>query len=80
MAKPRKGEGGGIFYLDSHLGKEQDAELHLLPSFTKLTFPVSTQHPHPIIVPIGRRSGIKQEPARPSLDRAGDPPGSPASL
>jgi hypothetical protein len=59
MAKPRKGEGGGIFYLDND-GKEQDAELHLLPSLTKLTFPVSTQHPDPDQCPFVAALGIKQ--------------------
>ena len=41
-------------------GERQDAELHLLPSFTTLTFPVSTQHPNPDQRPLVAALGIKQ--------------------
>ena len=58
MAKPRKG-GGELYYVDEN-GERQDAELHLLPSLTKLTFPVSTQHPDPDQRPFVAALGIKQ--------------------
>ena len=56
--KPRKG-GGELYYVDEN-GERQAAELHLLPSLTKLTFPVSTQHPDPDQRPFVAALGIKQ--------------------